>query len=220
MGQRGDGERLKAIGCAGYLLKPVKQQMLHDALFAVLGEGQLPPAGIVTRHSLSEQRRFGLRVLLAEDNAINQKLAVVLLQKAGYSVDAVDNGQRAMEKVKTEHYNAVLMDVQMPEMDGFEATRQIRRWETPLSRHIPIIAMTAHAMAGDRERCLEAGMDDYLSKPLDPKALFNLLDRWIPGAELLDEGAGKRWKPRLRGDPRGRHFQRYDARAGKHTGCR
>ncbi|MGZ6316738.1 MAG: response regulator [Anaerolineales bacterium] len=192
MGQRGDGERLKALGCAGYLLKPVKQQMLHDALFAVLGEGQLPPAGMVTRHSLTEQRRFGLRVLLAEDNAINQKLAVVLLQKAGYSVDAVDNGLKAMEKVKTEHYNAVLMDVQMPEMDGFEATRQIRHWEAPLSRHIPIIAMTAHAMAGDRERCLEVGMDDYLSKPLDPKALFNALDRWIPGAELLDAEAGKR----------------------------
>ncbi len=191
IGQRGDGERLKALGCAGYLLKPVKQQMLHDALFAVLGEGSLPLAGIVTRHSLSEQRRFGLHVLLAEDNAINQKLAVVLLQKAGYSVDAVDNGLKAMEKVKTEHYNAVLMDVQMPEMDGFEATKQIRHWETPLSRHIPIIAMTAHAMVGDRERCLEAGMDDYISKPIDPKALFDSLDRWIPGAQLLAEGAGR-----------------------------
>ena len=190
MGKRGDAARLETLGCAGYLMKPVKQQMLYDALFEVLGEEHLPAHGMLTRHSLIEHRRFGLRLLLAEDNPINQKLAVMLLQKAGYSVDAVENGARAAEKVKTEHYNAVLMDVQMPEMDGFEATHQIRLWERPLKRHIPIIAMTAHAMAGDRERCLEAGMDDYVSKPLDPRVLFNALDRWIPGTELLDESGG------------------------------
>jgi len=130
-----------------------------------------------------------LRLLLAEDNAINQKLAVVLLQKAGYSVDAVEDGASAVKKVKAEHYNAVLMDVQMPEMDGFEATRQIRAWETQLNRHIPIIAMTAHAMAGDRERCLAAGMDDYVAKPLEPKLLFSVIDRWTPGADLLGASA-------------------------------
>ncbi len=184
MGQRGDATRLEALGCAGYLLKPVKLQMLFDALFAVLGRVDEEPRLMVTRHVLSEQRRFGLRLLLAEDNAINQKLAVVLLQKAGYSVDAVDDGQEAVNKAMVEHYNAVLMDVQMPELDGFEATRQIRTWEEPLKQHIPIIAMTAHALAGDRERCLQAGMDDYVSKPLEPRVLFNVLDRWIPNTEL------------------------------------
>jgi CheY-like chemotaxis protein len=102
-----------------------------------------------------------LRILLAEDNPINQKLAVILLQKAGYSVDAVENGAQVLKKVQDSLYSAILMDVQMPEMDGLEATRRIREMEKATSWHIPIIAMTAHAMQGDRERCLEAGMDDY-----------------------------------------------------------
>ncbi len=189
MGQRGDAIRLEALGCSAYLLKPVKQQMMFDALSAVLGRGGVEQQGIVNRHLLSEQRRFGLRLLLAEDNGINQKLAVVLLQKAGYSVDAVENGLQAVQRVKAEHYNAVLMDVQMPELDGFEATRRIRAWEVLRKRHIPIIAMTAHALAGDRERCLQSGMDDYISKPLQPRTLFNILDRWIPGSELLENQA-------------------------------
>ncbi len=187
MGQRGDAIRLEALGCSGYLLKPVKQQMLYDAVIAVLGRNELEKPGIITRHRLSEQRKQGLRLLLAEDNAINQKLAVVLLQKAGYSVDAVENGLQAVQKAKTEQYNAVLMDIQMPELDGFEATYQIRLWEETRNRHIPIIAMTAHAMTGDREKCLQAGMDDYISKPLEPKVLFNVLDRWIPGTELITD---------------------------------
>jgi CheY-like chemotaxis protein len=179
MGQRGDAARLEALGCSGYLLKPVKQHMLYEALVTVLGQksnkGEAPH--LITRHTLSEARRQGMRVLLAEDNPVNQKLAVILLQKAGYSVDTVDNGLQAVERVKEGHYNAVLMDVQMPEMDGFEATSQIRSAENP-GNHIPIIAMTAHALKGDRERCLEAGMDDYASKPLDPKALIKVLDHW------------------------------------------
>jgi two-component system, sensor histidine kinase and response regulator len=156
----------------------------------VLGREEEQGPGLITRHTLSEQRKFGLRVLLAEDNPINQKLAVVLLQKAGFSVDAVDNGAQALEKVQINEYNAVLMDVQMPEMDGFEATHQIRELEKTTGRHIPIIAMTAHAMQGDRERCLEAGMDDYVTKPLEPKVLFSALDRWteasVPSGEVLE----------------------------------
>lgn len=187
MGQRGDAARLEALGCSGYLLKPVKQQMLHEALLAVLGRKADEGPALITRHVLSEQRRFGLRLLLAEDNSINQKLAIVLLQKAGYSVDAVDTGIQAVEKAKTEEYNAVLMDVQMPEMDGLEATRLIREWESGRGRHIPIIAMTAHAMRGDRERCLEAGMDDYISKPLEPKALLNALDRLLQTSDSTHE---------------------------------
>jgi two-component system sensor histidine kinase/response regulator len=180
MGQRGDAPRLEALGCSGYLLKPVKQQLLFDAVIQALGH-QEPLSGLITRHSLSEQRKLGLRLLLAEDNSINQKLAVALLQKAGYSVDAVETGALAFEKVKTASYSAVLMDVQMPEMDGFEATQHIREWEHDHDLHIPIIAMTAHAMQGDRERCLAAGMDDYVTKPLEPKVLFSALDRWVQG---------------------------------------
>ena len=185
MGQRGDGPRLQALGCSGYLLKPVKQQLLFDAVVAVLEQRDDRASGLITRHVLSENRKSGLRLLLAEDNEINQKLAVILLQKAGYSVDAVGNGAEALEKVQTNEYSAVLMDVQMPEMDGFEATHQIRELEKKNGRHIPIIAMTAHAMPGDRERCLDAGMDDYVTKPLESRALFSVIDRWT----LLDETA-------------------------------
>jgi len=187
MGQRGDAVRLESLGCSGYLLKPVKQQMLFDAVIAVLGREEQQGPGLITRHTLSEQRKFGLRVLLAEDNPINQKLAVVLLQKAGYSVDAVDTGAQALEKVQINEYSAVLMDVQMPEMDGFEATHQIRELEKNTRRHIPIIAMTAHAMQGDRERCLGAGMDDYITKPIEPKVLFSVLDRWTEASDLSKE---------------------------------
>jgi len=178
MGQRGDAVRLETLGCSAYLLKPVKQQLLFDAVIEVLGRQVDRSISLVTRHTLAEQKKLGLRLLLAEDNPINQKLAVVLLQKAGYSVDAVDTGAEAVEKVQVNDYSAVLMDVQMPEMDGLEATQQIRELEKTTGRHIPIIAMTAHAMRGDRERCLEAGMDDYVSKPLEPKVLFSALDRW------------------------------------------
>ena len=175
----GDAVRLAALGCSAYLLKPVKQQILFDAVVAVLSREKERQPSLVTRHTLSEQRKLGQRILLAEDNAINQKLAVVLLQKAGYSVDAVETGAQALEKVQSNQYNAVLMDVQMPEMDGFESTHQIREWEKSNGQHIPIIAMTAHAMQGDRERCIEAEMDDYVSKPLEPKVLFAALDRWV-----------------------------------------
>jgi CheY-like chemotaxis protein/HPt (histidine-containing phosphotransfer) domain-containing protein len=184
MGQRGDAVRLEALGCSGYLLKPVKQQMLFDAVVAVLGREEEKGPGLITRHTLSEKRRSGLRVLLAEDNPINQKLAVVLLQKAGYSVDAVETGAQALERVQANPYSAVLMDVQMPEMDGLEATQCIRELEKKTGKHIPIIAMTAHAMQGDRERCLDAGMDDYVTKPLEPKVLLSALDRWTQASDL------------------------------------
>ena len=187
MGQRGDAARLEALGCSAYLLKPVKQQMLFDAIIAVLSRVEDRATSLVTRHVLSEQRKLGLRLLLAEDNPINQKLAVVLLQKAGYSVDAVETGAEAFEKVRVNPYNAVLMDVQMPDMDGFEATQRIRDWEKNRDQHIPIIAMTAHAMQGDRERCLEAGMDDYITKPLEPRVLFSVLDRWTRAGGSQEE---------------------------------
>ena len=205
MGQRGDAVRLEALGCSGYLLKPVKQQMLFDAIVAALNRGTETASGLITRHMLAEQRKTGLRLLLAEDNTINQKLAVVLLQKAGYSVDAVETGAQALEKFKSGQYSAILMDVQMPEMDGFESTHQIREWEKESKGHIPIIAMTAHAMQGDRERCLEAGMDDYVSKPLEPKVLFNTLDRWLQISSIPDNETTKE------------SLQDYSSEAGLHS---
>ncbi|MGA2112546.1 MAG: PAS domain S-box protein [Anaerolineales bacterium] len=183
IGRRGDAARLEALGVAGYLLKPLRQQMLREALIAVLGRKEEGRPILITRHVLFEQKRQGLRLLLAEDNPINQRLAVILLQKAGYSVDTVENGAQALEQVQKRHYNAVLMDVQMPEMDGFEATARIRQLEGRAG-HIPIIAMTADALKGDRERCLDSGMDDYVSKPLDPPALMKIIDQWTqPGPE-------------------------------------
>jgi PAS domain S-box-containing protein len=187
MGKHGDAGRLEALGCSGYLLKPIKQQQLYNILLNVLGqrpEGQPSQRPqIVTRHILSEQKRKTLRLLLAEDNPINRKLAVTLLHKAGYTVETVENGQKAVEAIQKNTYGLVLMDVQMPEMDGLEATHWIRSLEG-ITRHTPIIAMTAHAMKGDRERCLEAGMDDYVSKPLQPDELFDAIARWaLPRGE-------------------------------------
>ncbi|MEO8358230.1 MAG: PAS domain S-box protein [Chloroflexota bacterium] len=188
MGKRGDASRLEALGCSAYLLKPVKQQMLREALLAVLSQNEQEQPHLVTRHQLTEQKRKNLRILLAEDNPINQKLAVTLLQKAGYSVDAVENGAHAVEKARAGAYNAILMDVQMPMMDGFEATGLIRGWEKLSGQHTPIIAMTAHALSGDRERCIACGMDDYLSKPLEPKVFFSMLERWTQNSESPSDG--------------------------------
>jgi signal transduction histidine kinase/DNA-binding LacI/PurR family transcriptional regulator/DNA-binding response OmpR family regulator len=189
IGQHGDAARLQALGCDGYVVKPLKQQMLYDTLMAVLGRKADEGHILITRHVISEQKRRGMRLLLAEDNAINRKLAVVLMQKAGYSVDAVDNGRQALEQLQKGDYNAILMDVQMPELDGFEATRAIREQEKGTGRHIPIVAMTAHALKGDQERCLAAGMDDYVSKPLNPQVLMKVVDRWVQPGSAREAGA-------------------------------
>jgi CheY-like chemotaxis protein len=181
IGIRGDVARLEALGCAGYLIKPVKQSQLFDTIITVWGRQKTvvkeKPSTIVTRHTIAEQKRQRVRILSAEDNPMNQKLVVILLKKAGYSVDAVENGRRAIQSLKLKAYDLILMDVQMPEMNGFEATKAIREMEGG-KQHTPIIAMTAHAMKGDRERCLEAGMDDYVSKPIDPNELFAKVEKW------------------------------------------
>ena len=154
----------------------MKQQTLYEALSAILGKEDDEVPALITRHILSESKRQGLRILLAEDNAINQKVAVTLLQKAGFSVDVVENGVQAVEQARKGNYNAILMDVQMPIMDGFDATKQIRQMEKSSGKHIPIIAMTAHALKGDRQRCLEAGMDDYVSKPIQQAELIEVVE--------------------------------------------
>ena len=181
MGRRGDVRRLRELGCEGYLLKPVRQQQLYLAITAVLGQPKadaVAPKDLVTRHTIKEQRRRQLRVLLAEDNPVNQKLALVLLQKHGYPADAVNNGKEAVEAAQATTYNLILMDIQMPEMDGLEATRYLRslggRFES-----LPIIAMTAHALSIDRERGLEAGMNDFILKPINQKEFVDKLDRWV-----------------------------------------
>ncbi len=182
IGVRGDVARLEGLGCSGYLLKPVKQSQLFDTIITVLSgqkaEREEKPLPIITRHTVAEQKRQRVRILVAEDNPMNQKLAVTLLKKAGYGVDAVENGGMATEALKRKDYDLILMDVQMPEMDGFEATRVIRKREGE-KRHTPIIAMTAHAMKGDQERCLKAGMDDYVPKPIEPQKLFNTIEKYV-----------------------------------------
>jgi PAS domain S-box-containing protein len=177
IGQRADAVRLQRKGCTAYLLKPIKLKTLHQTLVKVMSEprdGDAVTSPSTPAAVTSPQRR----VLLAEDNPVNQRLAVILLEKAGFSVDVVDNGRRAVDQEATTHYDAILMDVQMPELDGYEATRQIRLREKE-DRRIPIIAMTANAMKGDAEMCLKAGMDDYIAKPFDLKKLVEILDRWI-----------------------------------------
>ncbi|MFC1545379.1 response regulator [Gemmatimonadota bacterium] len=184
MGQRGDAQKMKEIGFEAYLTKPIRMTQLYDALLQVMSK-QVPDSTddapsetpIITQYSLKE-RKQKVRILLAEDNPVNQKVASIMLEKAGYQVDVADNGQEAMEALERSSYTMVLMDVQMPEMDGFEATAAIREKEEQSGQHLPIIAMTAHAMEGDRERCLDAGMDDYLAKPIQPKELMAVLEKW------------------------------------------
>ena len=130
---------------------------------------------LVTKHSIRESRTW-LRILLAEDNVVNQRLAVKVLNKRGYCVVVAGNGKEAVAAFEQEPFDAILMDVQMPEMDGFEATGVIREKEKETGSHIPIIAMTAHAMKGDRERCLEAGMDEYVSKPIRPQIVVDAIE--------------------------------------------
>ncbi|MDP9442241.1 MAG: response regulator, partial [Actinomycetota bacterium] len=176
---RAEAQRAGALGIAGYLTKPVRQSQFYDCLAMVMGDSsgnesmatpsRLAPAGAAA----------GLRLLLVEDNPVNCKVAVRSLEKMGYEVDVAKNGAEALPAALRGEYAAILMDCQMPVMDGYEATAAIRRSEQPRGRHTPVIAMTAAAMEGDRERCLAAGMDDYLPKPLRPEALAAVLSRWL-----------------------------------------
>ena len=183
IGERGDAHLMEEVGIAAFLVKPVRQSDLFDSLAAVLADAAVPrpTRPIITRHAIREMRRGALRILLAEDNVTNQQVALGILGRLGLRADAVSNGAEAVRSLETVPFDLVLMDVQMPEMDGLEATRQIRDPKSAVKRHdIPIIAMTAHAMQGDRERCLDAGMNDYLTKPVSPQALADALERWLP----------------------------------------
>ena len=186
IGQRGDARHMQELGFAAYLVKPARQSDLFDCLAAVLAGTSVaqPVRPIVTRHAIREMRRGTLRILLAEDNVTNQQVALGILGKLGLKADAVANGAEAIAALESVAYDVVLMDVQMPQMDGLEATSHIRDPLSSVRNHeIPIIAMTAHAMQGDRERCLDAGMNDYVTKPVSPQALAEALRRWLPGED-------------------------------------
>ena len=167
-GQRGDAARCRSLGIQAYLTRPVEPSDMFDAILQSLGADGAQQ--LITRHSLREQRRR-LNVLLVEDNKVNQTLALRLLEKLGHLTHVANNGIEALEACASARFDAILMDVQMPEMGGFEATAHLRERERQSGTYTPIIAMTAHAMKGDRERCLAAGMDDYIPKPIQPTTL-------------------------------------------------
>ena len=188
MGRRGEGEEARQSGIGAYLTKPMRQSELYDVLATVMGEATPgEETRLVTRHSLRERKASGrARVLVAEDNPVNQKVAVRMLESLGYLADVAGDGREALEALLSEtSYEAVLMDVQMPEMDGYETTAEIRRIEAADEGHrLPIIAMTANAMQGDMQKTIEAGMDDYVSKPVRPENLGAVLKRWVPAPSI------------------------------------
>ena len=185
IGMRGDTERFSKQGFSAYLVKPVKQSQLFDCLGIVTSKllncevEEVSKQHIVTKHSIYEKKRKKARILLVEDNAVNQKIAINFLEKKlGYYTDVADNGKEALEPLMNNDYDLVLMDCQMPHMDGFETTRLIRDISSPVRNHkIPIVAMTANAMEGDREKCIDAGMNDYISKPVTLDSLAKVIER-------------------------------------------
>lgn len=205
-GQQGDARRIHDAGFSAYLLKPLRNADLLDAMAHAWHSRDSSIRPLITRHSLAEARAaeravedgtgpsaarkplHQARVLLVEDNAINQRLALRLLEKLQCRADLAANGREALEMLARQPYDLVFMDCQMPEMDGYDATREIRSSDTGFAR-VPVIAMTARAMRGDREKCMEAGMDDYVSKPIKAEDLARMLERWIGARRPTDGGA-------------------------------
>ncbi len=191
--RQGDAARCRQLGVSRYLTKPVKQSELLDAILLALSGPASAPRPSVTapgRHPVAGAAPRGLRVLLAEDNAINQVIAVELLKREGHAVAVANNGAEALEVLGRERFDLVLMDVQMPEMDGLEATAALRAREGQTGRHTPVIALTAHAMKGDRERCLAAGMDGYVTKPIQPAELRRAITEAANGKAADPVGTG------------------------------
>ena len=186
-GLRGDSRRMKKIGFVGYLTKPVKRKYLFDCIQKVLcigpnEDGERPPAPMVTRHTIREAAVSSAKLLLVEDNLVNQKVALLMLKKLGYRADVVSNGKEAVAALQRTPYDLVFMDQQMPEMGGLEATRIIRSASGMPNAEVPIIAMTANALKGDREASLEAGMNDYMSKPVNAEKIQKMLNKWLEPA--------------------------------------
>jgi signal transduction histidine kinase/CheY-like chemotaxis protein len=187
-GQGGFATRCREAGLAGYLSKPLKQSELFDAIVTALSKKPACQAELTPTKPRTTLRR-NLQILLAEDNPVNQRLAVRLLEKQGHRVVVTGNGKEALAALERERFDLILMDVQMPEMGGFEASAHIREREKTAGGHIPIIAMTAHALKGDRERCLDAGMDAYVAKPVESRLLFEAIDSMVPAEPLADTEA-------------------------------
>ena len=189
----GGAERCHKLGVAAHLLKPIKSRELRTAIARALGQS---PAASAAQPSdiLAVRSAHPARLLLAEDNLVNQKLAIAVLERWGHSIEVVGDGRAALSAVARERFNLVLMDVQMPTMDGLRATMEIRAGEEHTGGHVPIIAMTAHTMAGDRERCLDAGMDGYVGKPFDLEELFTVLESHLErsAVRLSSLGSTKR----------------------------
>jgi signal transduction histidine kinase/DNA-binding response OmpR family regulator len=178
-GQRGDAARCRELGISAYLTKPASRSELREAIFMMLDRKpeEAPADGLITRHVIHETHAVSsLKILVAEDNPVNRKLALKMLEKRGHKVTMAGNGIEAVAALKADTFDLVLMDIQMPEMDGFEATAAIRASERGTGKHQPIVALTAHAMKGDEERCRDAGMDGYLAKPIRLDDLNALLD--------------------------------------------
>jgi CheY-like chemotaxis protein len=184
-----DARLCKEAGFDGFLSKPIHRDKLFQMMVRLLGEVNANTEDtvgkrekIMTQYSLLEEMKHSVHILLAEDNPVNQKLAKIMLTKAGYQVEVANGGKEVVEKYtkSPDDFDLIFMDVQMPEMDGLEATKAIRQrgFDT-----IPIVAMTAHAMKGDREMCLEAGMDDYITKPIKREFVFEVLEKWVFGRE-------------------------------------
>ncbi|WP_299267523.1 transporter substrate-binding domain-containing protein [uncultured Psychrosphaera sp.] len=187
-GKRGDTEKLKAAGFNGYLNKPIDQSILYNSLMTI-ADINSPEPSLVTAYSAREYPQFKARILVVEDNPVNQKVAQGLLKKFGVQVDLAANGQEALHSLDHLPFDLVLMDCQMPVMDGYEASKKIRLEDSKvLNREIPIIAMTANSMQGDREKCLAAGMDDFISKPVNPSKLQEALKRWLPESIVNQTG--------------------------------
>jgi two-component system sensor histidine kinase/response regulator len=182
---RADAERCKALGVSAHLLKPIRQSELREAIARVVGaRGEENPLPLITPHSVPDpQAPFeALRILLAEDNLVNQHLMTRLLEKRSHRVVLAADGREALAALEKDSYELVLMDIEMPEMNGMEATARIREKEKITGRHQPIVALTAHAMKGDQELCLAGGMDGYLAQPIRAQELDQILDRYIgPG---------------------------------------
>ena len=184
-GQRGDAEKLKEAGFNGYLNKPIVQSILYNTLMTIAGANS-PKQPLVTAYSARQLPQFNARVLVVEDNAVNQKVAQGLLKKFCIQVDIAANGQEALNTLENLPFDLVLMDCQMPVMDGYEATQKIRLPESKvLNQRIPIVAMTATSMQGDRDKCLSVGMDDFISKPVNPSKLQEVLKRWLPESKSI-----------------------------------
>jgi CheY-like chemotaxis protein len=184
-GCRESPDHWRTIGFSAQISKPVKQGELAACLATLMDYGPAPaPAASIApaEPRISRELKSKFRLLVVEDNLVNQEVALGILERLGYQAGVADNGASALQALGEKNFDLVLMDCQMPEMDGYEATRLIREPATPVRNHsIPIIAMTAHAMPGDREKCLEAGMDDYLTKPIEPLLLDRMIECWLAG---------------------------------------